>query len=740
MKNTNFFFVNNIKINNIDKNKNIIDYLENLKIKIPHYCYHQQLSIAGNCRMCLIELKNSPKPVVSCSMTIANKMVIYTDSPLVKKARENVLEFLLLNHPLDCPVCDQGGECDLQDQSMNFGTSKKRFYNYKKSVIDKNIGPIIKTVMTRCIHCTRCVRFSTEIAGVEDLGVFGRGSNMEIGTYISKTFLSELSGNVIDICPVGALTSKPYSFIDRVWELKHYKTIDYSDGFGSNLIISVKNDNVVTKLSTNYTTDYNTTNPWISDKTRFSYDGMFSPERVSQIFVETKKKKNIYFNKWSNIFKEIISIIFFKIQICKHIYKPFILTIIINNNINLESLVSLLLLEKRYNFINIRKIDSLNTSGDHTNKFIINYNKNNLNKSNLCLMINTNSRYEGSFLNINLRKRYLKGNFKIFGLNSLINLTFPYKSLGINLNILKNIVEGNHYFCQELIFSQMPLIICNSNLFKREDNSNINNVLDNLNTYLNYFKKTKEIYLNVLNSSINEVGINNLINIKLLKETDVIQSSAYYFISENFNNEYFSKLLEIKLLNYINNENEYFILEQNNLKPNVLNYFLQKNIHLNSYIYLPSKNFFESSGIYLNTEGFFKKTVKMLPSINQTKDDWKIIRQLSIFFKNNLNYKNNKISYTAYNLIDLIKFIGLNFFPIVNYNNPIYYLNNKISRKYKITNKFKNLKTKILNTKTVLWIDDFYIGGKDNYSQISKVMIECSKNERILHKNFNYLI
>ena len=231
MKNLNYFYVNNVKINDIDKDRNIIDYLENLNIKIPHFCYHQSLSIAGNCRMCLVELKNSPKPLISCAMTVTNKMEIYTDSPLVKKARENVLEFLLLNHPLDCPVCDQGGECDLQDQSMVFGTSKKRFYKYKRSVSNKNLGSIVKTVMTRCIHCTRCVRFASEIAGVEDLGVFGRGTNMEIGTYVDKVFQSELSGNIIDICPVGALTSKPYSFVDRTWELKNIKSIDFNDGF-----------------------------------------------------------------------------------------------------------------------------------------------------------------------------------------------------------------------------------------------------------------------------------------------------------------------------------------------------------------------------------------------------------------------------------------------------------------------------------------------------------------------------
>ena len=216
--NYNLEFKNNFKNNFWKQNTPLIEYCETLGINIPHYCYHKELSISGNCRMCLVELKSSPKPVVSCAMNAKSCLAngdIYTNSSLVKKARENVLEFLLLNHPLDCPICDQGGECDLQDQSLFFGLTKKRFYNFKRVVLNKNIGPIVKTVMTRCIHCTRCVRFAAEVAGIEDIGMFGRGLESEIGTYIQKLFQSELSGNVIDLCPVGALTSKPYPFIHR---------------------------------------------------------------------------------------------------------------------------------------------------------------------------------------------------------------------------------------------------------------------------------------------------------------------------------------------------------------------------------------------------------------------------------------------------------------------------------------------------------------------------------------------
>lgn len=205
---------NKKQIQNIDNKLTLITYLINKGVTIPHYCYHNDLSIAGNCRVCLVELKNSPKPIVSCAINAKSCLSnneIYYDSVLVKKARENILEFLLLNHPVDCPICDQGGECDLQDQSLFYGFTKKRFYKFKRVVSNKDLGPIVKTVMTRCIHCTRCVRFATEIAGIEELGVFGRGVGSEIGTYVDKTLLSELSGNIVDLCPVGSFTPKNFN-------------------------------------------------------------------------------------------------------------------------------------------------------------------------------------------------------------------------------------------------------------------------------------------------------------------------------------------------------------------------------------------------------------------------------------------------------------------------------------------------------------------------------------------------
>jgi NADH dehydrogenase/NADH:ubiquinone oxidoreductase subunit G len=232
--------INNNKYT-FEKPLTVLQACEQANITVPRFCYHEKLSVAGNCRMCLVEIEKSPKPIASCAMPIAPGMVVFTETPLVKKAREAILEFLLINHPLDCPICDQGGECDLQDITLNYGSDRSRFFDFKRGVEDKECGPIVKTIMTRCIHCTRCVRFLTEVAGLEVFGALGRGELMEIGTYLNKYLHTELSGNLVDLCPVGALTSKPYAFLARNWELKKFESVDFSDSFGSNIVVHTRN-------------------------------------------------------------------------------------------------------------------------------------------------------------------------------------------------------------------------------------------------------------------------------------------------------------------------------------------------------------------------------------------------------------------------------------------------------------------------------------------------------------------
>jgi NADH-quinone oxidoreductase subunit G len=255
----------------IDNGLTVMQACESAGIEIPHFCFHKRLKIAGNCRMCLVDIEKSPKPVASCSMPASEGMIVYTNSARVLKAREGVMEFLLINHPLDCPICDQGGECDLQDQAFKYGRGKSRYSEEKRSVKDKNLGPLVETHMTRCIHCTRCIRFSTDIAGVPEIGTIGRGEHMEIVSYLEKTLTSELSGNVIDLCPVGALNSKPYAFTARSWELEGTESIDVMDAVGSNIRIDSKGLEVM-RILPKLNEDVN--EEWISDKARFSYDGL----------------------------------------------------------------------------------------------------------------------------------------------------------------------------------------------------------------------------------------------------------------------------------------------------------------------------------------------------------------------------------------------------------------------------------------------------------------------------------
>lgn len=255
----------------VPNGSSVLQACEAVGVEIPRFCYHERLSVAGNCRMCLVEVEKAPKPIASCAYPVAEGMVVRTDTAMVRQARRGVMEFLLINHPLDCPICDQGGECDLQDQAYSYGMDHSRYAENKRAVKDKNLGPLVKTFMTRCIHCTRCIRFSSEVAGVPEMGATSRGEGMEIGTYIEKALTTELSGNLIDICPVGALLNKPYSFVARPWELKKTDTIDVHDALGTNIQVSTRGSEVLRILPR---TNDDVNEEWLADKGRFSHDGL----------------------------------------------------------------------------------------------------------------------------------------------------------------------------------------------------------------------------------------------------------------------------------------------------------------------------------------------------------------------------------------------------------------------------------------------------------------------------------
>ena len=438
--------VNDIEVE-VEEGLTVLQACEKAGVEIPRFCYHEKLSIAGNCRMCLVEMEKSPKPIASCAMPAAEGMVIKTNTPKIEKSRKGVMEFLLANHPLDCPVCDQGGECDLQDQSMFYGIDKSRFKENKRAVPDKNMGPLIKTQMTRCIHCTRCIRFATEIAGVPELGAIGRGEDMQITTYLEKSIQSELSGNVIDLCPVGALTSKPYVFEARPWELKKTETIDVMDAVGSNIRVDTY-DWEVKRVLPVINEDIN--EEWISDKTRYACDGLLN-QRLDTPYIKYNNK----FEKasWEEVFKIIKS----KIQ---NTDKAKIAGFV-GDLINMEaSYIFKEFLERTIDTKNYesRSFDMFIDSSKREN-YLFNSTINGIEESDFILLIGTNPRFEATMLNARIRKAYLKNKVKIVSLNDVGDLTYPYQSLDGKTQTIKDIFENKNALAKDIIDAQKPLII-----------------------------------------------------------------------------------------------------------------------------------------------------------------------------------------------------------------------------------------------------------------------------------------
>ena len=380
----------------VEEGLTVLQACEQAGFEIPRFCYHEKLSIAGNCRMCLVEIEKSPKPVASCAMPAAEGMNIKTNTSLVEKARKGVMEFLLVNHPLDCPVCDQGGECDLQDQSMFYGVDKSRYKENKREVPEKYMGPLIKTQMTRCIHCTRCIRFATEVAGIPELGAIGRGENMQITTYLEKSLESELSANVIDLCPVGALTSKPYVFEARPWELKKTETIDVMDAVGSNIRVDTYGWEVK-RILPRVNEDIN--EEWISDKTRYACDGIKNQRLDTPYMKKGEKHEKTSWNTALNyIVKNINNTQSEKIAG------------LTGDLINMETLFIIKeFFQKTIKSKNLEsRADEYYVNVNERQNYLFNSKINGIEESDLIVLIGVNPRYEATILNARIRKSYLK--------------------------------------------------------------------------------------------------------------------------------------------------------------------------------------------------------------------------------------------------------------------------------------------------------------------------------------------
>ena len=438
----------------------VLQACEQAGVEIPRFCFHERLSIAGNCRMCLVEMERAPKPVASCAMPVGDGMVIRTNTPAVEKMRKGVMEFLLINHPLDCPICDQGGECDLQDQAMMYGADRSRYKEEKRAVKEKYLGPLIRTVMTRCIYCTRCIRFATEIAGVPELGATGRGENTEVGTYVGLALSSEMSGNMIDLCPVGALTSKPYAFHARPWELRKTESIDVLDAVGSNIRIDARGARVM-RILPRLNEDVN--EEWISDKTRFACDGL-TRQRLDRPYVRRGGKLEPA--TWEQAFKAIAGRL-------KGLNGAKIAALA-GDIADCEAIAALKDLMAGLGSANLdcRQDGAALEAGTRAG-YLFNTTIAGIEDADACLLIGANPRIEAPIINTRLRKRYLAGGFKAAMIGPDTDMTFACERLGEGPETLDAVLSGANSFADVLKKAENPMLIVGQGALRRTDGARV---------------------------------------------------------------------------------------------------------------------------------------------------------------------------------------------------------------------------------------------------------------------------
>jgi NADH-quinone oxidoreductase subunit G len=667
-----------------EKGMTVLQACELADVEIPRFCYHEKLSIAGNCRMCLVEMEKSPKPIASCAMPAAEGMNIKTNTSFVEKARKGVMEFLLANHPLDCPVCDQGGECDLQDQSLYYGVDKSRFVENKRDVKEKYMGPLIKTQMTRCIHCTRCVRFATEVAGIPEIGAIGRGENMEITTYLEKSMESELSANVIDLCPVGALTSKPYAFEARPWELKKTESIDVMDAVGSNIRVDTYNwevKRILPKLNNQINEE------WISDKTRYSCDGL-SKQRLDVPYI--KKDNKLEKSTWD----EAINLIVHKIhsiekdEIAGHIGDM----INMENALAFKKLFEILKsnnLEFREKKIYINPSEKIN--------YIFNSSIEGIEESDLILLIGTNPRHEATILNARIRKTFVQKQIPIFSIGHPGELTYDYKIIGNKTDDIKKIINKDHEFSQKLLSAKRPIIIIGESALELASSKYIFEELKSFLIKNNLITKDWNS-LNVLTQNASTVG---LLDLKILPNQN---ENDFNFFEKLSNNKF-------KLL---------YLLGSDNLEFKKDNEFI---IYQGSHgdrgaeladIILPSATYTEQNGLYTNLEGRVQECKKASYPIGEALEDWKIFNRIikKIGSKNDLT----NFDQLRKEVLDTIP----NFSKI-----------NELPKLSDIKN--SNMETSFVNEEVLVKELDYYY--TNSISRSSKTMSECRQINSKTKKN-----
>lgn len=570
--------------------------------EIPRFCYHERLSIAGNCRMCLVEVKpGPPKPAASCALPVGDGMEIFTDSEMVRKARNGVMEFLLINHPLDCPICDQGGECDLQDQAMAFGHDGSRFAENKRAVDDKYMGPLINTIMNRCIHCTRCVRFSTEVGGVTDMGMINRGENAEITT-LGKAVSSELSGNVIDLCPVGALTSKPYSFVARPWELRKTETIDVMDAVGSNIRVDARGNEVLRVLP-RLNEDVN--EEWISDKTRFACDGL-RRQRLDRPYVRNAEGK-LEAADWDKAFSVIADRL-------KGVNGSKVAALA-GDLCDVESMFALKGLMTSLGSLNLDcRQDGGALDPSLRASYLFNSGIAGIEEADACLIIGSNPRWEAPLVNARLRKRWLQGGFKVGVIGPSYDLTYDAEYLGAGGETLQQIADGSHAFTSMLKDAECPMLIIGSGALSRGDGAAVlaaaRQVAENTGMVGNNWNG-----FNVLHSAAARVGgldIGFVPGDDGLDTFGILDSAASGAIEIVY-------LLGADEVDTKKLENPFVVYQ---------GHHGDAGAHVADVI-LPGAAYTEKSGTYVNTEGRVQQGKVAAFPPGDAREDWTIIRALS---------------------------------------------------------------------------------------------------------------
>jgi NADH-quinone oxidoreductase subunit G len=574
---------------------------------IPRFCYHERLSIAGNCRMCLVEVQGSPKPVASCAMLVndlppnrdGSPKIVNTTTPLVRKAQEGVMEFLLINHPLDCPICDQGGECDLQDQAIAFGMGGSRYVENKRAVEEKYIGPLIKTFMTRCIHCTRCVRYMTEVAGVEELGLIGRGEDAEITTYLERGIYSEMSANAVDLCPVGALTHRPWAFNARPWEMEATETIDAMDAVGSAIRVDARGSAVMRVLPRNNDA---VNEEWISDKTRYVADGL-KTQRLDQPFV--RKNGRLEPASWD----EALNLVAEKLTAAA----PEKIGAIAGDLSGAEEMFALKDLLTRFGATSL----DCRQAGDRLDpklgraSYVFNSSIEGIEKADAILIVGSNPRLEAPVLNSRIRKRYRAASIKVALIGPQADLTYAYDHLGAGPETLEHVANGKHAFADVLKAAAHPMVIVGQGAYARPDGLAVLSLAARIVRLASAGKDTGWNGFNVLHTAAARVAGLDLgfVPDKGGKDTAGILGGGMEFVYLLGADECDLSRLGSAFVVYQGSHGDRGAERAD--------------------VVFPGAAYTEKSATYVNTEGRAQQTVKAVFPPGEAKEDWAILRALS---------------------------------------------------------------------------------------------------------------